>query len=155
MNIMKLTSQNGKKYHSTKYPFLEGKKMVLAASMLTLSFLAFSPAWAERVPHAKVSSGSIHFTGLSIHIGPGGFRLGLGVPYYSYGPVYGYPPRYYGRPGPRHFRKPPRYYGHRRHFAPPRRFNRGHRWKNDRGRGNFRGRIEGRGGRSHRGGGRR
>ncbi len=153
MNIFKLNSLNQKHRDSTKYPFLNGKKMVLAAGILVVCCLAFSPAWAGEVSRTKTSSGAIQLTGLSIQIGPGGFQLGLGLPYYSYGPIYGYSPRYYGRLGPRHFRKPPRHYGHRRHYAPPRRFNRGHGWKNDRPRGNFRGRM-GRGG-SQRGGGRR
>ena len=154
MNIFKLNSLNRKHRDSTKYPFLERRNLILATSVLAISCLAFTPAWAGDDARATTSLANIHLTGLSIQIGPGGFQLGIGVPYYSYGPVYGYSPRY-GRLGYRHFWKPPRHHGHRRHFAPPRRFNRGHGWKNHRPRGNFRGAMGGRSGSGHRGGGRR
>ncbi len=142
MNILNFTSHQ----HETNCPSIHSSntgKNVIFAGLVALSCLAFSPAWAGDVSH-KTSSAAIHLSGLSIHIGPGGFQLGLGVPYYSYGPIYGYSPRY-GRLGPRHFWKPQRHHRHRRHFAPPRRFNRGHGWKNDRPRGSFRGRMGGRG----------
>ena len=150
MNICTSTSQHKESLDTSTHRVGKGKKWVLATSLIALSFVANSPVWAGDYTHAKVPEAPIHLTSLSIQIGPGGFHFGIGVP--SYGRAYGHS---YGRPGPRPYWKQSRHH-HRRHhhYAEPKRFNRGHGWKNDRHRGNFGGKSgrggSGRGG--HRGG---
>lgn len=150
MNIFKSTSQHQRNLDSRTHSFARGKKLFLATGLMALSCLAFSPAWAGDYSRANSSSALIHLTSVSIQIGPGGFHLGLGVPYYGYG--YGRQ-HLYVQPAPHRHWKHSRHHGNRHHYASPQRHNRGHGWKKDRHRGNFRGmggRGGGRGG--HRGG---
>ncbi len=139
----------GEKHASKTHPWANKMKIVLMAGFVALLGLSLSPAWAGDFSHEKTVSGPIHLTSLSIQIGPGGFHLGIGAPFYG---------RAYSRPhihvAPRHYWNSSRY-SHRghKHYSSPKRFNRGHGWKNDGPRGNFRG--QGKGGwkgRGHRGG---
>lgn len=148
MNIFKSTSQHQRNLDSRTHPLARRKKLVLATSLMALSCFAFSPAWAGDYSRANGSSALIHQTSVSIQIGPGGLHFGYGVPYYGHG---------YARPHlhVRPFAKPYGYWKHqkrhRHHYAPLKRFKRGHGWKKDRHRGNFRGKG-GRGNGRHRGG---
>ena len=152
MNIFKSTSQHQRNLDPRTHPLARRKKLVLATSLMALSCFAFSPAWAGDYSRANSSSALIHLTSVSIHIGPGGFHLGFGVPHYRHG---------YARPHlhVRPFAKPYGYWqhqkrhGYRHHYAPPKRFGHRHGWKNDRHRGHFRGKGArgGRGNGGHRG----
>jgi len=147
MSIFTSTSRHQENVDSKIRPFAKGKNLVLIISFAAVSCLAFSSAWAGEYASAKTPAVPIHLTSLSIQIGPGGFHLGIGAPFYG---------RAYGRPhshvAPRHYWKHSRrsHRGHN-HYSAPKRFNRGHGWKNDGPRGNFRGKG-GRGNRGHRGG---
>ena len=152
MNIVIFTSQLEQHRHA-KFFQLRNKNLFIAIGLLALTCFGFSPVWAADYSHSRSTSSSIHLTGLSIHVGPGGFRVGVGPPYYG---------RHYGRvhvwPAPRYYWKHPRHYhGRHHHFAKPHRFKHRHGWKSDRSRGHFRGkggRGGGRGNGAYRGGGR-
>ena len=148
MNIFKSTSQHHGNLDSRTHPLARGKNLVLATCLIALSCFAFSPAWAGEYGRAETSLASIHLTGLSILIGPGRFHVGIWAPYY--GRAYSRP-HLHLRPAPRPYWKSLRYYGHRHHYGSHKRFNRGHGWKNEGSRGNFR--VKGsRGNGGHRGG---
>ena len=149
MNIFKPTSQHQRNLDSRTHPLARGKKVVLSTSLMALLCFAFSPAWAGDYSRANSSAGSIHLTSVSIQIGPGGFHLGLGVPYYGHG--YGRPHLHVRPFAKRHYWKHSRHHGNRHHYASPKRFNRGHGLKNHGPRGNFRGKG-GQGKGRHRGG---
>ncbi len=154
MNLFKSTSPCQLNWYS-KILTLSGKKVVLSISLTVIFFLTFSSASASDGIYASTTSSTIHLSGLSINISPGGFHIGIGVP--SYGRTYGHS---HYRSAPRHSWKHSRQH-HRRHhhYDSPKRFNRGngwkddrHRnraygWKKDRHRGHFRGKsARGRGG---------
>ena len=155
MNIFKSTSQHRRNLDSRTHPLARGKKLVLATSLMALSCFAFSPAWAGDYSRSNSSLASIHLTGVSIQIGPGGFHLGIRAPYY--GRAYGHNGRVYSRPHlhVRPFAKPywkhQKRHGYRHHYGLSKRFGHHHGLKNDRPRGNFRAKG-GRGNGRHRGG---
>ena len=148
MNIFKPTSQHQRNLDSRTHPLARGKKVVLSTSLMALLCFAFSPAWAGDYSRANSSAGSIHLTSVSIQIGPGGFHLGLGVPYYGHG--YGRP-HLHVRPFAKPYWKHQKRHGYRHHYGLSKRFGHRHGWKNDRHRGNFRAKG-GRGKGRHRGG---
>lgn len=149
MNIFKPTSQHQRNLDSRTHPLARGKKLVLSACLMALSSFAFSPAWAGEDSRSNSSLASIHLTGVSIQIGPGGFHLGIRAPYY--GRAYSRP-HLHVRPFAKRYWKHQKRHGYRHHYASPKRFNHGgHGWKNDGPRGNFRGKG-GRGNGRHRGG---
>ncbi len=125
---------------------VKGKKLALVGGLLGLSCLIISPSWAGNNKHVKGMAAPIHLTGLSIHIGPGGFHFGIGSPFY--GPAY-VRPHVYVVPVPRPYWKQSRRHGHHHHYVPPQRFNRRHGWKDNAPQGQFRG-NQGRGNGGHR-----
>ena len=148
MNIFKPTSQHQRNFDSRTHPLARGKKLVLATSLMALCCFAFSPAWAGVKTHAKSPAAPIHLTSLSIVIGPGGFHLGIRAPYY--GRAYSHP-HVYVRPFAKPYWKHQKRHGYRHHYGSSKRFGHRHGWKNDRPRGNFRGKGS-RGNGRHRGG---
>ncbi len=89
-----------------------------------------SSAWAGERGVGKAASPYLNLTGFSVHIGPGGFHLGIGGPRYWYPR----PPRHF-RPFPRFYRGPGKGYWHKHRF-------RGHRYgwgKPGRGYGGWKG----------------
>ncbi len=149
MNLFKSTSQHQINVDLSVHSLVQGKKWVLGAILIAFSCFAYSPVWAGDYAYTKVSVGSIHLTGLSINISPGGLYFGIGGPFY--GPSYGHS---YGRFAPRPYWKHSRHH-HRRHhhYGKSHRHNHGHGWKNDRHRG--KGGQGGRRGNGGRRGGRR
>lgn len=148
MNFFTSTSRHQVNLESKIHAMARGKKLALITSLLTLSCLAFSPAWAGEYPLLKAPATPIHLTSLSIVIGPGGVHLGIGGPFY--GRAYARP-HVHVVPAPHRHWKHSRHHGNRHHYGAPQRFNRGHGWKNDAPRGHFRG-NNGRGNGGHRGG---
>ena len=148
MNIFKSTSRHQENLDSKNHAVAKGRKLVFIAGLIALSCLAFSPAWAGDYPLAKAPAAPIHLTSLSIVIGPGGFHLGIGAPFY--GRAYSRP-HVYVQPAPHRHWKHSRHQGNRQHYASPQRHNGGHGWKNDSPRGNSRGNGGG-GNRGRRGG---
>lgn len=148
MNIFPSTSRHQENLESKIHAVARRKKPALMVSLLVLSCLAFSPAWAGDYPNAKAPAAPIHLTSLSIIIGPGGFHLGIGAPFYGRGYVR---PHVHVVPVPRPYWNQLRHHGHHQHYVAPQRFNRGHGWKAPGPRGNFRG-NNGRGNGGHRGG---
>ena len=136
MNIFKSTSGYQRNLDSKIHPLGRGKKIVLTASLVALSCFTFSPAWAGDYTYAKTPATPIHLTSLSIVIGPGGFHLGIGAPFY--GRAYARP-HVHVVPAPRPYWNHSRHYGNHHHYAAPQQFNRAHGWKNDGPRGHFRG----------------
>jgi len=148
MNILKSTSHHQRNLDSRIHPLARGKRLVLSTSLMALLCFVFSPAWAGDYDHAKALSSPIHLTGVSIQIGLGGFHLGIRAPYY--GLAYSRP-HVYVVSAPRPYWNQSRHLGYRHHYTSPKRFNRGHGWKNEGSRGNFR--VKGaRGNGRHRGG---
>ena len=145
MNIFTSTSPPQSNLDFRVQRLERGKKWAFIASLIALSCLAFSSVWANEYTHAKIPVAAIHLTSLSIQIGPGGFHLGVGAPFY--GRAYGPSPRHYWKHSRQHLRR-------HHHYDSPKRFNRGHGWKNDRHRGHFGGKSRGgnRGGHRDRGG---
>lgn len=86
MNIYEFISEYQQNLDSRIHPLRRVKKIVLIASLVALSCLVFSFAWAGDYTYANAPEAHIHLTGLSIVIGPRGFRLGIGEP--SYGRAY-------------------------------------------------------------------
>ncbi len=151
MNSIQSTSQS-KENRGMGTQLTKTRKFGLILGFIILSCLTLTPAWAGGHSLDKAPTGNIHLTGLSIQIGPGGFHFGIGVP--SYGRGYGGRHFYRGN-GPQRHWKHYRHNGHRHHYASPKRFGHRHGWKNDRHRGDFRGkggRGSGRGNGGHRGG---
>jgi len=149
MNIFRSTSRHQENFDSRTLGLARRKKLALIASLMALSCLAFSPVLAGDYIHAKVPAAPIHLTSLSIVISPEGFHLGIGAPFYGRAYVR---PHVYVQPAPHRHWNYSRYYGNHHHYAVPQRFNnRGHGWKNNGPRGNFRG-NNGRGNGGHRGG---
>jgi len=148
MNILTSTSRHQENRGSRIYPVAKGRQVVLIVSLIALSCLAFSPAWAGNNNQSKVPAAPIHLTSLSIQIGPGGFHFGIGSPFY--GPAYARP-HIHVVPGSRYYWGHSRHQGHRGHYAAPQRNYRNHGGKNDRHQGSFRGNGGG-GNRGHRGG---
>jgi len=148
MNIFKSTSQHQENFDSRTQGLARGKKLALIASLMALSCLAFSPAWAGNYSYAKAQAAPIHLASLSIQIGPGGFHLGIGAPFYGRGYAR---PHVHVVPVPGPYWNQLRHRGYHQHYAAPQRFNRGNGWKNNGPRGNFRG-NNGRGNGGHRGG---
>lgn len=148
MNIFKSTSQNQENLDLKNHAVAKGRKLAFIASLIALSCLAFSPAWAGDYPLAKAPAAPIHLTSLSIVIGPGGFHLGIGGPFYGRGYAR---PHVYVVPVPGPYWNQSRHHGHHQHYVAPQRFNRGHGWKDNGPRGHFRG-NGGRGNSGHRGG---
>ena len=148
MNIFKFTSGYQRNLDSRIHAVARRRKLAFIGSLVAISCLAFSPAWAGYDTYAKMPATPIHLTGLSIQIGPGGFHLGIGVPSNGRAHV-----RTHGhlRPAPRTYWNPSRYNGNRHHYASPKRFNQRHGWKRNGPRGNFAG-NGGRGTRGHGGG---
>ncbi len=147
MDIFKSTSQQQHNRDTRMYPFAKGTRLFLATGLIAFSCFGFSPAWASESHSVKPAG--IHLTSLSINIGPGGFHIGVGVP--SYGRSYGRTHlhrRHAHQPYWKHSRH---HHGRHQHYGKPHRFNNRHGWKNDRHRGNFRGKG-GRGNSRHRGG---
>jgi len=135
MNIYEFISGYQQNLDSRIHPLRRVKKIVLTASLVALSCLVFSFAWAGDYTYANAPEAHIHLTGLSIVIGPRGFRLGIGEP--SYGRAY--LPYVYVVPAPQPYWKQSRHLGHNYHHVAPPRFNRGPGWKNDGPVGHFRG----------------
>ena len=78
MNIYEFISGYQRILESRIHPLRRVKKIVLIASLVALSCLVFSFAWAGDYTYANAPEAHIHLTGLSIVIGPGDFVLGLG-----------------------------------------------------------------------------
>ncbi|MDH5427279.1 MAG: hypothetical protein OEZ57_01750 [Nitrospirota bacterium] len=148
MNILTSTSWHQENCGSRIYPVAKGRQVALIVSLVALSCLAFSPAWAENNNQSQVPVAPIHLTSLSIQIGPGGFHFGIGSPFY--GPAY-VRPHIHVVPGSRHYWGHSRHQGHRGHYAAPQRNYRSHGGKNDGHLGSFGGNGGG-GNRGHRGG---
>jgi len=103
---------------------------------LALSGFIVSPVWAGPYGGPQASTPSIHLTGVSIQIGPGGFHLGIGGPYY--GPYV--LPQIHVRPLPRpYYYGYSHHYGFRRQHVTPQRSNHRHGGKFGGNRENFRG----------------
>ncbi len=123
--------------------------VLLACGLLMMISGGVSSAWAgERGVHKEFSP-YLHLTGLSVHIGPRGFHLGIG----GYGPYRFYGPHRHFTPGPRFFGGPGKRFWYKNRFDHPRR---GY-WKPGRGHGHWKGkkhhrrhRKAFRGGRGHR-----
>ncbi len=130
MNTGNLNAQGSNPVKGPKSYLGRFYRIALASGLFILAVGGFSSAWAGDRKTAKTPP--IHLAGFSIHVGPGGFHLGIGGGYRQ-----GYRGNYgYGRPGkhfgqrhyykrPRHFyRNVPRHFGHR-HYG-KRHNHRGH-----------------------------
>ena len=149
MNSLKSTSQHKEEGSVCRHQGAGAKKLLLMTGFMAIMFFAFSPAWAGDYSRSKVSPASVHLTGLSIQIGPGGFHIGIGGA--SYGRGYGGRHFYRGHGPHRHWKHSRHQHRRHNHYASPKRFGHRHGWKNDRPRGDFRGKS-GRGNGGHRGG---
>ncbi len=134
MNILNATSQDDGQLNSKIRLWARKKKHLFIAGLIVFSCITAPPTWAGDSSLTRASLASIHPTGLSIYISPGGLHLGFGG--YSYG-------RHYGRPHVHPFAK--QYWKHqKRHhnrysYGSSKRFGHRHGWKNERHRGKFRG----------------
>ena len=127
------------------------RTIVVASSLCVLFMGGMSSAWAAKQDGLPATRPVLHLTGFSLHVGPGGFHLGIGVPHrYGYGRYDGFQSwGYYGgkRYGHRHgperhlysrYDRPRHRHGHRfgynRHHHHDRGHYRGHGRPHPRGR---------------------